>query len=182
VLHWLNLNSGAIQALASVLTLAVTGVLAIITWRYVRLTKDLADVARAQLQGQHEAAAARQRELRTLSEILRMHLLSIPVGDDPRLSQAILSQVVEWTDFDFDRLRALASELNEVAGGLAAIAENRMKWIGDLVHKIRATPPGIGYDWSKFPRQEFNQAWVDAYAAAGRIIKSLDEIDGKPAA
>ena len=33
VLHWLNLNSGAIQALTSVLTLAVTGVLAIITWR-----------------------------------------------------------------------------------------------------------------------------------------------------
>jgi len=151
VLRWLNPNSGAIQALTSVLTFVVTGVLAIITWRYVRLTKDLADVARAQLRGQHEAAAARLRELRTLSLILKTHLLRVPQQDDPRLSQAILIQVVEWGDFEFDRFRELASELSNTPGGQAAVAEDRTKWIGDLVHKIRATPRGIGYDWSQFP-------------------------------
>ena len=78
MLQWLNLNSGAIQALTSVLTLAVTAVLAIITWRYVRLTKDLTDVARAQLRGEREALAARRRELRTLAAMLRKHLLTIP--------------------------------------------------------------------------------------------------------
>jgi hypothetical protein len=182
VLQWLNLNSGAIQALTSVLTLAVTAVLAIITWRYVRLTKDLADVARAQLRGEREALAARRRELRTLAAMLRKHLLTIPQGDDPRLSEAILTQVVEWGDFDFDRFRALASELSDVAGNHAATAEHRMRWIGELVHTIRAAHRGTGYDWSPFPTQEFKQAWVDAYYAAGEILKSLDEIDGKPSA
>lgn len=182
MLQWLNLNSGAIQALTSVLTLAVTAVLATITWHYVRLTKDLADVARAQLRGEREALAARRRELRTLAAMLRKHLLTLPQGDDPRLSEAILTRVVEWGDFDFDRFRALASELSDVAGNHAATAEHLMRWIGELVHTIRAANRTTGYDWSRFPRQEFKQAWVDAYYAAGEILESLDEIDGKPSA
>jgi hypothetical protein len=175
VLQWLNLNSGAIQALTSVLTLVVTGALAIITWHYVRLTKDLADVARAQLRGQQEASVARLRELRTLTAILHKHLLSIPQQDDPRLSEAILVQVVEWGDFQFDRFRALASELSNSDGAAAAVAEDRMKWIGDIVHKIRATPRGVGYDWSRFPRGEFSQAWVEAFHAVLQILESLDK-------
>jgi len=39
--NWLNANSGAIQALGSVASVVITGVLAFITWKYVRLTDKL---------------------------------------------------------------------------------------------------------------------------------------------
>jgi hypothetical protein len=48
VLQWLNENAGALQALGSIAAAVFTLVLIAITWQYVRLTKNLADVAYAQ--------------------------------------------------------------------------------------------------------------------------------------
>jgi hypothetical protein len=51
-------NAAAVQALASVAMLLLTVALALITWRYVRLTKTAVDVARAQFQAELEPKLA----------------------------------------------------------------------------------------------------------------------------
>lgn len=45
-MNWLNANAPAIQAIAALASVLVTVALAIITWRYVRLTRDLVETAR----------------------------------------------------------------------------------------------------------------------------------------
>src|SRR5882724_2542644 len=49
MLEWFRANSTAIQAMAAFLSFFLTVVLIAITWRYVRLTRDIAETTHRQL-------------------------------------------------------------------------------------------------------------------------------------
>lgn len=66
----LNNNSAAVQAVSSVVSTMVTGILAILTARYVNLTRDLLDAAR------HQAEAAKsQQAIAQLKTALKLRVL-----------------------------------------------------------------------------------------------------------
>jgi len=50
IITFLNKNAGAIQGVAACVTVALTGMLAFLTWKYVRLTGTIADAANRQVE------------------------------------------------------------------------------------------------------------------------------------
>ena len=179
-MQWLNVNSGAIQALGSVAIAILTAVLAWITWQYVRLTREML--------GEHlEAAAARRRELRTQANLLKGILRGLPFSYDERLLEAIRN-CYDFQSFPYDRFRALASEVSLTAGSKVYSVETNLKWLGDLFHTIRsALPPRLGnelfdgvfrpYDWNKFPKREYETAWRNAKNELDLILVELDSFE-----
>jgi hypothetical protein len=178
--HWLNANAAGIQALGSVATVLLTAVLAWITWRYAKLTERL-------VSAQLGEAAARRRELRTQAEVISTFLRDLPSQDDPRLSVAILSYFNDLRDFSSNRFRALASEVIVEAGRQAAAVEEHGTWLINLVRDIRAaprpTPRGVneplgtetkGYDWSTFPRKDYDTRLRSAVDALQRLLAEVD--------
>jgi hypothetical protein len=189
-MHWLNSNSGAIQALSSVLIVGLTAVLAYITLRYVRLTQDLLSV-------QREAAAVRRRELRAHVGVLQSFLSELHGPDDNRLPAEILSHARDLHDFPFDRLRALASEVSVEAGAKAVEAEKHLNWLASLIRSIRASLPrkepprsvneplsptlASGYDWKNFPGRDYDTAWRFGSAALTGLLMQVDAADKREA-
>ena len=76
--HWLNIDSPAIEAATSIVSVLVTVVFVSITARYVALTKGLAEAANAELLRQIEASKARRRELASQISFLRSAVDSLP--------------------------------------------------------------------------------------------------------
>ena len=160
----LNRNAGGVQALAAVLSLAVTILLAAITWRYVVLTKVLADAAHAQLKLADEAARARRRELRSQIKLLNMILSTLPT--ERQQADRDMRQATSWDDRDLDRFQMLAAELGEIPGQHAALAVGAMKWLLERVEQVKATPLAVGVDSSDFPWER----WIE------EVTRALDRI------
>jgi hypothetical protein len=154
------------------------GILIGITWKYVRLTARLADAATAQLSGQIEAAAARRRELRSHAARLMRLFRSLPSPDDSRLSEAIL-RADDLQDFPFSQFRALASEIGVDAGSEAVEVESHGKFIAEQVRAVRAAKPGIGYDWGKFPRREYDTAVRFGMHELNKVLEQIDARDAR---
>ena len=78
-MNWFNENAAAIQALSSVAGLLVTGVLAWLTSRYVRLTRDIATSSLEQVKHIKEAAhVVLQQNAHALESLaLRMRVGSV---------------------------------------------------------------------------------------------------------
>lgn len=165
--HWLNVNAAGIQALGSVATVLLTAVLASITWRYVRLTQRL-------VTAQIGEAASRRRDLRTQLEVVSTFLHSFPSQNDPRLSAAILSPFSDLREFSGNRFRTLVSEVSVEAGRHEAALEDHVTWLINLVRDIRSVPREIGYNWSNFPREEYEARLRSARDAFQLLSAELD--------
>jgi hypothetical protein len=171
-MHWLNLNAGAIQALSSMAYVLLTAVLALITWRYVKLTHEL-------LRGQLKAAAARRRELRAQIAVLKAFLDPLPSPDDQRLSGRILDHSNDLRDFSFNRFRELASEVSAETGSQAAELEGHVTWLVNLIREIRAVPPLTGYRWSDFPKKDYDTHVRFAIGALSQVVEQLNQFERK---
>jgi hypothetical protein len=153
-MEWLNQNAGAIQAIAAIVSLIVTFVLVVITGRYVRLTRTLAESANAQVRAQAEARDTRRHDLAANIGVLQRALASIPAGNVPNVEQRIRNSI-DWSDFDFGHFRTLASEVSRPAAHAAAEIESDMGRLQAIIAEIKSTPLGRGYDWSRFPWAEW---------------------------
>jgi len=173
VWHWLNINSTAIEAATSIVSVLVTVVLVFITARYVALTKQLAEAANAELLRQIEASTARRRELASQISFLGSALDSLPDRDNWNQADRLMRTSTDWDNFDFAKLRACASEISEAAASWAATLESKMRWIAELVNSVKLTPSGRGYDWTNFPRERWEQALLATRQALDSISKQL---------
>lgn len=173
--HWLNINSTAIEAGTSIVTALATVVLVFITARYVALTKGLAEAANAELFRQIEASKARRRELASQIEFLCSALDSLPDRNNWKQADRLMRSSTGWGNFDFEKFRAHASEISDAAASCAATVEAKMGWMADLVNKVKATPPGLGYDWDAFPRDKWHDALRAARDALASILRELSK-------
>jgi hypothetical protein len=73
-MNWLRENAAVIQALSSGAGLVVTAVLAWLTWRYVRLTRDIASSSLEQVKYIREAGQAMLRQNATALESLALRI------------------------------------------------------------------------------------------------------------
>lgn len=166
---WLNANSAAIQALGSAATVLLTAVLAWITWRYVKLTQRLVSV-------QLGEAAARRRELGTQMDLVSAFLSETRSPDDPRLSRALQGYPLDLRDLSGTRCHALAAEISAEAGHHAAVLEDHVTWLINLVRDIRSRRDV--YDWGTFPKDEYaarRQAALDAFQLLSSEVDSQEE-------
>ncbi len=192
-MDWLNHNSGAIQALSSILIVGLTAVLAGVTWRYVSLTSRYVELTQALLEVQRETAATRRRELRAHIGILNAFLKGLYSADDERTKKAILSHANPPTDFPFDKFRALASEVSVEAANWAVEAETHITYLINLIHSVRINNPrkepprsvneplsptlGAGYDWQHFPSRDYDTAWRFGINALTGLLTEIDATD-----
>lgn len=83
MLQWLNVNAGAVQGVSAVVTVILTALLIVVTWRYVRLTNKLARSAQDQFD-----LGQRQFELACKAAVLpylpQFNFNLEPNGNDPR--------------------------------------------------------------------------------------------------
>lgn len=144
----LNENAPAVQALASLATLIVTGVFARVTWRYVQLTNRLADAASEQLRFQQEATRAKWHELWGYVKLLNRALSELPDETRRATRDKDIRSAFLWDQSDLARFQSLAAQLGSLPGTNAALVVSSMSWLRDRVEEVRAVPRerGINYD------------------------------------
>jgi hypothetical protein len=169
---FLNANAGAIQALASMVTAAVTVALVVVTWRYVHLAQRMADVARQELVFHEEAEAEKWRELNAQTKLLRVLLAGLPPAT--RRPDALARHAASWEASDVARLQRLAARLDRTAGEQAASVVASMTWLSERLREIKDIDDSKRYDWDAFPwdrwERELKTAThnLDAIASAVR--------------
>ncbi len=179
--EFLNSNAAAIQAIAALTTAVVTSVLALITWRYVRLTQGLAEAAQAELMFHEEAEAEKWRELNAYTKLIRDLLSGLPAGE--RDGARAMSQAASWEAGDLPRLQRLAARLDRSAGEHAAVVVAAMTWLGERLHDVKTTDPDEGVNWSKFPWSRWQREMTSAKTALDAIAAAVtDKLRDRPQA
>ncbi len=148
MVKWLNQNSAAIQAVATVVSVLVTAALALITLWYVRLTRTLVEATKSQAEFLREAVKARKRHLLAVVKMLRILVMSFP---EIRQHGEQMRGATTWDNNDLADLKRLASEFGTLAGQRAAVATSSLLWLKDRVDEVKAIKPGLGVSWNDFP-------------------------------
>jgi hypothetical protein len=175
-MDWLSHNAGAIAALTAIATAIATITLAVITWRYVRLTKTLADAANAQILAQADAKQTKRRALATYIAVLRNALGTIPSGNVPNVHERIRNST-DWKDFDFGRFRVLAAEVSPAAGQIAAEIESKLRRLEAIVDSVREMPLSVSRlggvrSWSP-------QQWAEWEEIVRRLPEALSTLSNE---
>lgn len=170
-MNWLTSNSAAIQALASIATLVVTATLAILTARYVRLTKSMAGSAMDQVQHLKDASRAltvnAAQALSALSARLR-----IPLNDlkSRGVTQRALREYSLLTQDDIRTLEELARHVSPDASRYAGKAAVSLKKMAALMARASAVSETVGWMASI---QEL-QDWNEAIGAGPKMLEALE--------
>ena len=149
MIAWLNANSGAIQAIASLATLVVTLSLALLTAKYVKLTGLIAHAAAEQSRHLTESS---KREGQLARSALQAHaarlLAAISSIDGQSPPDSRIRQLSELSAGDIDQLEALARVISTEDLAHAALAALALKSILGLVQRVQATNKSTGYHYT----------------------------------
>ena len=173
---WLDAHSGAVQALASIAALGVTTVLAILTTRYVRLTKNIADSAVEQARILRDSVAGSQVRTRDSLRAHALRLLScVKVLHDstPNLDQ--LQGFTLITEPDVTRLEALAKDHGERLQPKSATVATALNHL--LGWHDRAAKTNRFMGWNVTPTQvaDYARARADAIRVLGEIAAAVSD-------
>lgn len=172
-MNWLDTHASAIQALASIAAVAVTVVLAVLTWWYVRLTRSLADTALQQMEHVKHAATTARRQaaisLEALAKRLRLPLAALdPTGPKPK-------QVREYSLLsrdDISDLEELAREVNAEAMRYAGKAAVSLRKILGVIEDAKPVNPTLGWR----PSDTQVKVWVGAMDAGPKMLEKLENV------
>jgi hypothetical protein len=168
-MEWLNTNAGAVQAMSSVLIAMLTVFLVCVTYRYMRLTRVLAEAATEQLRSQREAAHARQTELAAEIEFWRAELDSFPQDSRPAQQEQEREHALALRDYDFSGFIKLASEVGYLAGTEASRFKVEIRKLFTQLNQARDTNP-------EFPSFH-NFAWGTFYKRRITALTCLNSIE-----
>ena len=158
---WLNQNSGAVQAIATI-------VLAVLTGFYVILTGQIARAARDQVQQALgvQRAAATQARMQLDGLIIRLLVLLDrlpgPEPNDTRIRGATL-----WTEEELQRFEHLTA----LVGGDPVEASKTIaafRGVAGFVREVKETSPLQGFGWNPTNAS----AWARGLSAAREALTS----------
>jgi hypothetical protein len=132
----LNENAGAIQAVATVVLVGITG------W-YAWLTHRLVNV-------QEAARRERMAELRSVVITLRNGLEQLPI--EKATAIRVMRNAALWDEGDLPALRTQASWFSSDAGDHAASALAPLRWLGAKTRESK----DAGFNWERFPWDDYN--------------------------
>ena len=176
-MDWFAKNSAAIQAIASIVGVIIAGVLAGVTYWYVRLTQEIARSSAEQVKQMREAAALgkmQEREnqrqlLQALQVLAKRSRASIQAT---QFSYAGLRVFAQPTDVDVDDLERMSRQTgNDKISASMNRAIIGLRHILPLVAKVRDIHPGLGW----IPSSENQRYWQDAVNAAAQGLQELEE-------
>lgn len=171
-MNWLNRNAAAIQALSGVATLIVTGVLAWLTWRYVRVTRDIASSSLEQVRQIREASRAILQQsasaLGSLALRLRTDLGQRLNPTNPNHSQ--LRAFAQLTEQDIADLQTLARQVSTRTIKSASEAAAHLRVIYGMVQTAKGISEGMGW----IPSPEDAGRWKTAVEGAHRALQEIE--------
>jgi len=146
VVQWLNTNAGVVQALASVVGVATTIVLAVLTGRYVKLTRSIAQAASKQAillqQARSEAQESAERALFSLALRVQASFLGMDPAS-PNIDE--LRHFTLVSPRDADQLEGLARSVGGDKQAHALAATLVLRSLLGVLGRIQATSIGQGY-------------------------------------
>jgi hypothetical protein len=168
---WLNENAPAIQALASVAALIVTGVLAGLTWRYVRLTREIARLSLEQVQHIREAARVALRQSANALSALALRLRAGLGQLDPAMpNHRALRAFDILTEQDIAEMQVLARNVNAIAITSASAAADHLRVIYAMVQTAKGINEAMGLNMSS----EDARRWKKAVEGAHRALQEIE--------
>lgn len=172
-MSWFNANAPAIQAIATLASVLMAVVLALITARYVRLTSEILATARLELDFMkaERSAAFEERRRRLLSLIFHLRMIATVFSSEHGRAEQI-RHVPLWSESDPDDLRILAVSFGSAAAELAGEAARHLATIRELAMQVQRTPTAVGVDWNRFAWDR----WSSAIQGAERCLQSVANI------
>lgn len=170
MLDWLENHTALVQAIASVISVIVTVILAWITYQYVHLTQRLAEASDEQLQHLRANVSSRINALAGFVRMLRILVSELPPGqpDAERMRTAAL-----WSGDNLAEFQRLASEHSRTAGQRAAVAVPSLRWLRERVETIKDLDPEQVVAWDAFPWKEWHEHRERAMAQLKAIWDGL---------
>ena len=159
----------AVHAAASVASVLLTLVLVWVTARYVRLTKDLAEVAREQLRHQQQSAASDAARLLTLIDVFGLALRRLPDAD-ARGEQ--IRDVALWKHSDVSAFASLAPAVLGPEAHLHRTIEE-LNWIRATADQVQQTKREVGFRWNEFPWSQWKEILAKARGDLERLHEEL---------
>lgn len=170
-MNWLNDNAAAIQALSGVAVLVVTGLLARLTSRYVRLTRDIANSSLEQVRLLRESMRA---DLQHNASALHALALGLRTGigqqldpETPKHNQ--LRAFAILTEREITDLQALANRVGGQAITSAGEAAGHLR----VIHEMVQTAKGISEAMGWTPKAEDKARWRKAVEGADRSLQEI---------
>ena len=172
MLDWLNKYSALVQAIASIVSVIVTVILAWVTYMYVHLTRRLAEASDEQLQLLRANASGRINALAGFVRMLRILVSELPADEKnaERMRTAAL-----WSGDNLAEFQRLASEHSRTAGQRAAVTVPSLRWLRERVETIKDLEPDQQVNWEAFPWKE----WREHRERASTQLRAI--WDGLPA-
>jgi hypothetical protein len=170
-MNWFKENAAAIQAFASVAALIVAIVLAWLTYRYVRLTRDIAASSLEQVKHIREATEVerQQNALALASLALRVRTgLGGLNADVPRHKE--LRAYSQLTEREISDLEVFARRMGGPMLDSASKAVASLRVMQGIIQRAKEINEFIGW----VPTQQEMQAWRRAMEDAHRGLQELE--------
>lgn len=159
LVHGLNTIAPTIQAAAAVAATVLTAVLAWITARYVRLTRDLVATTREELEllRADRATSAAERRVRLQAMILNVRIIATSLPRNRDHAEAIVNAPL-WSPSDPDIIANLAAAYGTSAAELAAEATRHLAVLRELATAAQSEPQIDTITWERLPWDRWNEA------------------------
>lgn len=190
-------TAATIQAISAAVTTGVTIALAVITHRYVTLTRKLSETAAAQLahtvSTESRAVARDAATLAQLSESLLTRVRELPKDSGTPQASVRIRSASLWTAEELADLVRLAGRVGEAESANAAGLIAPLGWLADKARAVKAESAGSGFaysaiDWDRWKRdytechQLLGGLFTLAGIARGQAIAALGKTVGEPEA
>ena len=171
-MNWFRDNAAAIQALSSMAGLLVAGILAALTWRYVRLSREIAASSLEQVKQIREASAIAQRNSARSLEALALRL-RLALGDlnSDAPGHAELLKFASLTENDIAGLEALARHVGGEAIVFASEAAAALRVLLGVIARAKQANKLLGW----MPDDHEIQAWRKQIQASHRGLQAVEE-------
>jgi hypothetical protein len=154
-----------IQAAAAVVQAGAAVTIYVVTKDYVKLTRDIARAGTDQLKFSRLSQLAEDKQravaLNGRASSLEARVTALP-SEITGPADRLLRQAALWTPAEIDALQTAASGVLSLAAEAASRAAIDLSWLLDRILEIRAVPPQNGYDYSRFPKEEWQSRRADA--------------------
>jgi hypothetical protein len=172
-MNWLNTNASAVQALATIASLIVTLVLAVLTAKYVRLTRRIADVALEQMQHiKLTRTTAQKQAARSLDALSRRIRIPLEKLDPAAPSHRQLREYNLLSQEDISALETLARDVNDQAVLYAGKVAVSLRKIFGLINEARGVNQSLG--WAASGTQ--TTQWKEAMEAGPTMLAELEKV------
>jgi hypothetical protein len=181
---WFDTHSGAIQALASIIAVLITGALALFTRQYVKLTRDLVKLGESEGQArarraQEEAAALTQQRAEAI-RVLKAKTVSLSrlldgfapygVAHDHQIRTATV-----WSKSDLEDLIRLGRDAGVNQDSVLAVTE-QLTGVLQQIETVRKPSTGAGFNYDARFLDLWSRRMEAAIDAFAKLLKECDRV------